>query len=200
MLDFSLHLLDHLHRTLTAASFKSRSFHEYAGILSYQTRAVMMDGHDRPRRPRVLYPLSTDLIAASDALPSNVSRSSMVHSLIYSLGLLDLPYSSELDHSESSKEIEEDQDEDERLKLTRLLLGSDGSEGNAEMNASNKTSAMGLETAETMIPEPASRTQLEAYHSKAYLDILEEEEETTPAEEEAFGLVDVSALRSLRSI
>lgn len=160
----------------------------------------MMDGHDRPRRPRVLYPLSTDLIAASDALPSNVSRSSMVHSLIYSLGLLDLPYSSELDHSESSKEIEEDQDEDERLKLTRLLLGSDGSEGNAEMNASNKTSAMGLETAETMIPEPASRTQLEAYHSKAYLDILEEEEETTPAEEEAFGLVDVSALRSLRSI
>lgn len=121
----------------------------------------------------VIYPLSAELVKASDALPSNVGRSSMVHSLAYHFGLLNLRQS-----GKASATL--DDEEDEIAELRRLLGGPD--------DASTPPSASS-NVAIVRVPSPATRTQLQTYHSESYLDALLSTSHCHSADEE-HGLLD----------
>lgn len=157
-------------------------------------------------RPRVCYALSSALISASNALPSNIGRSQMVHSLVYHFGLLNLPSVS--DHQDESESHSDDGDEDPRA-LARMLAGNnqqdhsdvawpdscnDGRDGQSRMgrqNAVTGAAAASLKRAVVIAPEAATEQALKAFHSSAYVDaILARKDQQSPEEDEAFGLVD----------
>lgn len=164
-----------------------------------------------PPPPRVLYPLSADLIHAADALPSNLGRSRRVHSLIYHLGLLDLPgVGAAGEQGEDGGEGDEEEDDgNEERRLLRLLAGEAGAGAGAGPGPGPGRSRPpgagagggNLNRAEVIYPPPALEAQLQSYHVPAYIEALlgvdgggsgDGGEENGANQAEKFGLVDVS--------
>lgn len=108
---------------------------------------------------RVAYVVSSELIHFSDLLPSNLGRSTLVHSLAYHLDLLDLSRLPKNDPSDTPSErraLSRDQ-------LTAKLHGTTESEHNQEQS---RRRAVVYE------PCPATRAQMTAYHEAAFIDQL----------------------------
>ncbi|PWN21746.1 Arginase/deacetylase, partial [Microstroma glucosiphilum] len=145
--------------------------------------------------PRVCYALSPALISASNALPSNIGRSQMVHSLAYHFGLLGLP--SALENQATSVANSEEHEEDAST-LVRLLAGgnpgqSEGQDGHGsgKEHAAATSVADHLERAEVITPEPATEQELQAFHSGTYIEVLlSGKDQQRPMNDEGCGLVD----------
>lgn len=156
-------------------------------------------------RPRVCYALSPALILASNALPSNVGRSQMVHSLVYHFGLLDLPSASELlERPDAGLEG----DDEDPLALVKLLAGGDhgnqsgvdslstvedGQDGYGKKSeeAMARSADARLARAEVITPELATEQALKAFHSGTYVEgLLAGKDERKALDDEVYGLVD----------
>lgn len=132
-----------------------------------------------PRR-RVLYPLSQELISACDLLPSNVGRSSMVHSLVYQFGLLDIG-SDRCDGGSDGPDS--DSEDNDTADLVRPLGGSRSTDDEHQRDA--------LHRAHVGVPQAATPKQLQTYHSAAYLStLLNGDDPAAKAKDEAYGLLD----------
>lgn len=154
-----------------------------------------------PGGQRVVYLLSKELLTVADALPSNLGRSTWVHSLIYHLDLLDLPRLSAFDNthradSDSSEATSTTSsvggDEDQGPLVQALALHADLEEGDDHPIRRR---------AQVVAPERASPAQLRMYHSEDYLEALlsrrcEQKGRTSAAssarqaEGERYGLLD----------
>ncbi|PWN28131.1 Arginase/deacetylase [Jaminaea rosea] len=168
----------------------------------------------QPHR-RVSYIVSTDLIEASDALPSNLGRSSLVHSLVHHLGLLDI---STADGEADGAQSEDDDSgsegsrgaldqtrkptntESERSKLLKVLgsgaldqAGADICSSPAECSASPPSS---LHQASVLTPSPATDFQLTSYHAPEYIRAILNsgppyiDRRCEGSSDESYGLVD----------
>lgn len=103
--------------------------------------------------PRVAYLVSGDLISYADLLPSNEGRSSIVHSLVHHLDLLD---HSALDQDHDKGEGSSRQSD--KAQLLRAL--------NAD--ASNSV-AFEKPRAKVYLPTPATHQQLAGYHQESFV-------------------------------
>ncbi|EPQ28643.1 uncharacterized protein PFL1_03946 [Pseudozyma flocculosa PF-1] len=146
-----------------------------------------------PEGLRVGYLLSSSLLESSDLLPSNQGRSTLVHSLIYHLDLLDLRHLAAADDDDqrgsASPEPNDASPPTKRRKTSarkseyrRLLrhLGADVG-GEREMDEAGR-----LENRAVVYePRRATRQELEVYHDKAFVRRLldgeqEQAEEVAP--------------------
>lgn len=131
--------------------------------------------HSRRCR-RVLYPLTSALIKASDALPSNAGRSSMVHSLAYAFDLLDFGQG-----GRQCQDEDESEGDDETTKLLRFLAGGDRLADHSSHDAK-------FNRAKVTTPPVATQSQFQSYHSTSYLSALFSS--TSSAQDESYGLLD----------
>lgn len=164
---------------------------------------------DSGAAPEVAYIVSSGLIAASDALPSNLGRSNLVHSLIYHLGLLELRPSDVLDDvqspASSSASVETDSgssDQDEISTLIKMLTDSDEPPTGGNSDAAVPLQPRKRAKARIIAPFKASQTELMAYHSGEYISALlsspkaesagirHSKQSSSQCEGEEYGLVD----------
>lgn len=130
---------------------------------------------------RVSYLLSPQLVKAADALPSNLGRSSAVHSLVSHLDLLDLSLQSSSRSTSETGYQDDDQDqimdEDESNKVSlRKLFGLELVDltGIPENQASEKSQNR-INKAQIIAPREATEKELEKYHSSSYIQSLLDE-------------------------
>ncbi|KAN0061778.1 hypothetical protein ACQY0O_005771 [Thecaphora frezii] len=138
---------------------------------------------------RVGYLLSSSLLEASDLLPSNLGRSTAIHSLAYHLDLLDLQRldsdsdsdgSDDDGHSVSSA-FDATDDGAARNEYARLLrhLGTDRESDRAARHA-----GQGRNRARVYPPKRAGREELMMYHSQRFVEALKREGKRGEAGEE----------------
>lgn len=107
------------------------------------------NGQNLPAAPsrRVVYISSAEGRSYADLLPSNIGRSSIVHSLIEALDLL------------QEENVEEDDGDDVDEKL----------QGASEIHTEDAPSAANIIRARVLEPLPATRSDLCRFHDKAYV-------------------------------
>lgn len=131
-------------------------------------------------KKRVSYLLSPSLVQASDDLPSNLGRSTTVHSLVSHLDLLDLESQ---DHSKLGEEegedpeaFREDEPDQEELnqKQIRSLFGL-----TFEIDG---TETQELNRATILPPREATDKELKVYHSSTYIEsLLDQQRNANPS-------------------
>lgn len=139
------------------------------------------------RQQEVCYIVSPELLRCSDALPSNIGRSSLVHSLVYHLGLLDLrdrSENSDADGASASGSRSSGADSPEPSSQAELFERLRGSiDDMADATPTSLPIFNLVRRARVVQPEPATPQQLKAYHAEAYVDALLDAEANEAADE-----------------